>query len=77
MTSEVITGQKGHLKILKSSYSVFFLLTPDLFKAFQERQHYENTNLCQNPSSTFVYGPIFMKICMNANITQFFHQIMT
>ena len=31
-------------------------------------------SLCQNHSRTFVYGPIFMKICMNANImkTQFF-----
>ena len=29
--------------------------------------------LCQNHSSPFVYGPIFIKICMNANImkTQF------
>ena len=24
--------------------------------------------LCQNHSSAFVYGPILMKICMNANI---------
>ena len=33
--------------------------------------------LFQNHSSTFVYGPILMKICMNANITktQFSHQI--
>ena len=33
--------------------------------------------LCQNRSSTFVYGPILMKIGMNANImkTQFFHEI--
>ena len=31
--------------------------------------------LCQNHSSTFVYGPILMKIGINANIikTQFFH----
>ena len=30
--------------------------------------------LCQNHSSTFVYGPILIKICMNANIkkTHFF-----
>ena len=33
--------------------------------------------LCQIQSSTFVYEPILMKICMNANImkTQFFHRI--
>ena len=24
--------------------------------------------LCQNHTSTFVYGPILMKICMNANV---------
>ena len=32
--------------------------------------------LCENHSGTFVYGPIFMKICINANImkTQFFHK---
>ena len=24
--------------------------------------------ICQNHSSTFVYGPFLMKICMNANI---------
>ena len=30
--------------------------------------------LCQNHSSTFIYGPILIEICMNANIlkTQFF-----
>ena len=33
--------------------------------------------LCQNQSSLFVYGPILMKICMNANITKkyFFHKL--
>ena len=33
--------------------------------------------LCQNHSSRFVYGPILMKICMNANTikTQFFYEI--
>ena len=55
----------------------------NLFKTFQECQHYEDTNfdkmkydlkghtrppLCQNHSSTFVYGSILMKINMNANI---------
>ena len=34
------------------------------------------TNICQNHSRIFVYGPILMKICMNANIMkrQFFHK---
>ena len=33
--------------------------------------------LCQNLCSTFVYGPILIKICMNDNImkTQFFHEM--
>ena len=33
--------------------------------------------LCQNHSSILFYGPILMKICMNANVmkTQFFHKI--
>ena len=33
--------------------------------------------LCQNHSSTFVYGPILMKIYVNVNImkTHFFHKI--
>ena len=33
--------------------------------------------LCQNQSSSFVYGPILRKISMNAIImkTQFFHKI--
>ena len=33
--------------------------------------------LCQNFSSTFLYGPTLMQICMNAKImkTQFFHKI--
>ena len=36
-----------------------------------------HTNFHQNNSSTFVYGPILMEICMNANIMkpQFFHKI--
>ena len=40
-------------------------------------QGYIRPHLCQNHSSTFVYGPILMKICMDANImkTKFFHQI--
>ena len=40
-------------------------------------QGYIRPLLCKNYSSTFVYGPILMKICMNANImkTQFFHWI--
>ena len=34
--------------------------------------------LCQNHSGTLIYGPILMKICMNANIinTHFFHKIL-
>ena len=37
------------------------------------------TLACQNHSCTFVYGPIMMKIYMNANITKthFFKKIMT
>ena len=33
--------------------------------------------LCQNHYSAFIYGPILIKICVNANImkTQFFHKI--
>ena len=40
-------------------------------------QGHKRPLLFQNHSRTFVYGPIFMKICMNANImkTQFFHKI--
>ena len=36
-------------------------------------QGHKRPLLCQKRSRTFVYGPIFMKICMNANImkTQF------
>jgi hypothetical protein len=36
-------------------------------------QGYIRPPSCQNHSSTFVYGPILMEICMNANImkTQF------
>ena len=52
---------------------------PNLLKTFQDCQHYEDTNihghpssyktlLCQNHSSTFVYGPILIKICSNADI---------
>ena len=46
-------------------------------KNFQECQNYEDAKviqghirllLCQNHSSRFVYRPILMKICMNANI---------
>ena len=37
---------KGHLKISKSSFSeIIFCLTPDIFKTFQECQHYEDTNV--------------------------------
>ena len=31
-------------------------------------QGHKRPLLCQNHSSTFVYGPILIKICMNANI---------
>ena len=31
-------------------------------------QGHKRPLLCQNHYSTFVYGPILMKICMNANI---------
>ena len=31
-------------------------------------QGHKGPLLCQNYYSTFVYGPIFMKICNNANI---------
>ena len=31
-------------------------------------QGHKRPLLCKNHSRTFVYGPIFMKICVNANI---------
>ena len=42
-------------------------------------QGHEGPLLCQNPSCTFVYGPIFMKICMNVTLmkTQFFIKLLT
>ena len=45
--------------------------------ALKVMQGHKRQLLCQNHSRTFVYGPIFMKICMNANImkTQLFHKI--
>ena len=30
---------------------------------------------CQNHSSTFVYGPILVEICMNANIMKTRHDL--
>ena len=46
MTSMV---KKGHLKILKSSFSTTYVcLTPNLLKTFQECQHYEDTNFSLN-----------------------------
>ena len=54
--------------------------TPNLLKTLWRRKFYIKWSMtskviqghirslfCQNHSSTFVYGPIFMKICMNAN----------
>ena len=40
-------------------------------------QRHKRPLLCQNHSRTFVYEPIFIKICMNANSmkTQFFHKM--
>ena len=40
-------------------------------------QDHKRPLLYKNLSRTFVYGPIFMKISMNANIvkTQIFHKI--
>ena len=71
ITSKVILKFRSHL----------FLRYNFCFKTFEECQHYEDANfslndgqirppLCQNRSSTFVYGPILMKIFMNANITK-------
>ena len=42
----------------------------------QNQIKYQIISISQNHSSTFVYGPILMKICMNVNImkTQFFHK---
>ena len=65
--------------------AIYFCLTNNLFKTFQECQHYNDTNfqwsmpskvsqghirslLNQNYFSKFVYGPILIKNCMNANI---------
>ena len=40
-------------------------------------QGHKRPLLCKNHSSTFIYGSILIKICMNANIMkiQFFHKI--
>ena len=61
---------------------------PNLLKTFQECQHYEDAKtkviqghirpiLCQNYSSTFVFRPILMMICMNANIMKIQYMYMT
>ena len=52
---------------------------PNVLKTFQEYEYDENkfkghprsskTIFMPNQSSTFVFGLIMMKICMNANIT--------
>ena len=79
---------KGHKKdILKFQNHLFlqniFTLTPNLLKSYQECKHYGNTSKviqghirplsCKNHSSTFVYGPILMKICMKS---PFFNKIL-
>ena len=61
----------------------FFYLTSYLFKTIEECQHYEEQifdkikydlnvqtrpPICRKHSSTFIYWPILMKICMNDNI---------
>ena len=67
-----LKGYKRSHKVILKLKNIFFLryvtsLTSILFKTFQECQHIRPP-LCQNLSSTFVYGLILMEICMNANI---------
>ena len=45
MTSRVNKGHKGHLEILKSSFSaIYFWFNAEYVKTFQECQHYEDAN---------------------------------
>ena len=56
MTAEVMLTFQNHL------FMRFFCLTPNLLKTLH---HYEDANFSL---STFIHGPILMKICINANI---------
>ena len=50
-------------------------VTKGLLKINYDLKGHKRPPSCQNHSSTYVFGPILIKICMNANImkTQFFH----
>ena len=64
--------------IILGDYQFFFKSKPKkicflcqikwLIIYFSINQGYIRPLLCQNHSTTFVYGSILMKICMNANI---------
>ena len=85
MTSKVIKGLflqniiciTPDLKIKKLFKNVNIMKTQILHNMKYEIQGHIRPLLCQNPSSTFVYGLILMKILMNANIMkiQLFHKI--
>ena len=62
----------GHKVILK------FQNYEDKNEVCHDLKGYIRLLLCQNHSSTFFYGLILIKICMNANImkTHFFHKMM-
>ena len=72
MTSGVI---KDQLKLVNHIFLQFCLM-PNFFKSSSECQHYEDANsskvnqghirLFLNYLSKFNYGPILMKICINA-----------
>ena len=56
------------LKIKKLFKNVNIMKTQILHNMKYEFQSHIRPLLCQNPSSTFVYGLILLKILMNANI---------
>ena len=76
---------EDHLKILKLSFFIYCPILLYLFKnvnimekklsmTLKVMQGHKRTLLCQNHSSTFIYGPILMKICMNEDpIFKFFY----
>ena len=60
---QIILGDYQYFSHQTLKKYAFFKLS-DLFFS----NHDIKPLLCQNHSSTFVYGPILMKNCMNANI---------
>ena len=63
------------LNLLKPFKNHNFIKTQSFHKRKYDLKGHIRPLLCQNHSSTFVYGLILMKICMNANIMKkfFFH----